>query len=203
MPLPAWLADFRPDDGLLDLSADRLFANLRGARRGAAAGPSGAIAERLRVLLDEEEGTDLFHHAVSCLVQGLIPSDVVAELRIGRMVALTKPSGGMRALVMGDVFRRIVSRTCAQHAAEALQAVCAPFQYALSTKAGAEALARELNLATESGSRTTVLSVDGVGAYDHIARAAIFEGLRRDARLEALIPFVRFFLWRAKHIPLL
>ena len=93
-------------------------------------------------------------------MQGLIPSDVVAGLRIGRMVALTKPSGGVHALVMGDVFRRLVSRTCAQQVAEAFQAVCAPFQYALSTKAGAEALARELNLATESGSRTTVLSVD-------------------------------------------
>ena len=191
VPLPAWLADFRPDDGPRDLSADRLFANLRGARRGAAAGPSGTTAEHLRVLLDEEEGTDLFHHADSCLVQGLIPSDVVAGLRIGRMVALTKPSGGVRALVMGDVFRRLVSRTCAQQAGEAFQVVCAPFLYAL-TKAGAEALARELNLATESGSRTTVFSVDGVGAYDHIARAAIFEGLRRDARLEALIPFVYY-----------
>ena len=109
------------------------------------------------------------------------------------MVALTKTSVGVRALVLGDVFRRLVSRTCAQQAVEAFQAVCAPFQYALSTKAGAEALARELNLATESGSRTTVLSVDGVGAYDHIARATIFKGLRRDAHLEAIIPFVRFF----------
>ena len=56
------------------------------------------------------------------------------------MVALTKPSGGTRAFVMGDVCRRLVSRTCAQQAAEAFQAVCAPFQYALSTKAGPEAL---------------------------------------------------------------
>ena len=93
----------------------------------------------------------------------------------------------------------LVSRTCAQQPAEAFQAVRAPFQYALSTKAGAEALARDLNLATESGSRTTMLSVDGVGAYDHIARAAIFEGLRRDARLEALIPFVRLFMARKAH----
>ena len=142
---------------------------------------------------DEEEGADLFHHAASCLVQGLMPSDMVAGLRIGRMVALTKPFGGVRAFVMRNVFRRLVSRTCAQQAAGAFQAVCAPFQYALSTTAGSEALAREHNLSTESGSRTTVLSVDGVGAYDHIARAAIFEGLRRDARLAVLIPFVRLF----------
>ena len=41
-----------------------------------------------------------------------------------------------------------------------------------------------------------MVSVDGVGAYDHIARAAMFEGLRRDARLASLMPFVRQFYGR-------
>ena len=109
------------------------------------------------------------------------------------MVALSKLAGGVRALVMGDVFRRLVSRTCAQQTAAAFQSVCALFQYALSTRAGSEALAPELRLATELEPCTTVLSVAGVGAYDHISRAAVFEGLRRDERLESLIPYVRLF----------
>ena len=77
--------------------------------------------------------------------------------------------------------------------AQLFQSVCAPFQYALSTRASSEALAREPRLATELEPGTTVLSVDGVGAYDHISRAAVFEGLRRDERLEPLIPYVRLF----------
>ena len=94
---------------------------------------------------------------------------------------------------MGDTFRRLLSRTLAQQASDAFMAVCAPFQYALSTRAGTEALAWALAVSAELRPQTTVVSVDGVGAYDHVARAAMFEGLRRDARLAALIPFVRQF----------
>ena len=88
--------------------------------------------------------------AAGKLVAGLVPSEVVDGLRLGRMVALTKPNGGgIRALVMGDVFRRLVSRTLAQQFAGAFQSACAPFQYALSTRAGAEALSRALRFTTE------------------------------------------------------
>ena len=41
--------------------------------------------------------------------------------------------------------------------------------------------------------RTTVLSVDGVGAFDHISRASMLHGLRCDPRLAALLPFVAQF----------
>ena len=39
----------------------------------------------------------------------------------------------------------------------------------------------------------TVISVDGVGAFDHVSRAAMCEGLRCGSRLATLIPFVRQF----------
>ena len=115
------------------------------------------------------------------------------DSHLDTLVALSKPVGGVRALVMGDVFRRLVSRSCAQQTAVASQSVCAPFQHAWSTRAGSEALARELRLATELEPCTTVRGVDGVGVYDHISLAAVFEGLRRDERLESLIPYVRLF----------
>ena len=41
--------------------------------------------------------------------------------------------------------------------------------------------------------RATIISVDGIGAFDHVSRAAMFEALRRDSRLATLIPFVRQF----------
>ena len=36
-----------------------------------------------------------------------------------------------------------------------------------------------------------VVSIDGVGAYDHVSRAAIFEKLAAHPELRPLIPFVR------------
>ena len=47
---------------------------------------------------------------------------------------------------------------------------CMPFQFGLSTRAGTEALFKLLQVATKCNSRTTVLSVDAIGA----ARGAAF-----------------------------
>ena len=148
-----------------------LRANLQSARRGAVAGPSGATAEYLRVLLDDEDCCDLLVTAAQRLAQADVPDDVAAGLCLGRMVALLKPSGGIC-----DVFRRLVSRTLAQQFSTPLQEACAPYQYALSTRAGAEALARALRGATGMSTSTPVVSVDGIGALDHISRKCIFDG---------------------------
>ena len=182
-----------PHPSPLALDSAKLRANLQGARRGAAAGPSSATAEHLRVLLDDEDCCDLLVAAAHRLAQADVPDAVAAGLRLGRMVALLKPSGGIRALVMGDVFRRLVSRTLAQQFSTPLQEACAPYQYALSTRAGAEALARALRVATDSSTSTTVVSVDGVGAYDHISRRCMFDGLFASPALAPLIPLVRLF----------
>ena len=193
VPLPDWLSNFQPEGGCTPLDLNKFCGNLRGARRGAAAGPSACTAEHMRVMLDDEACTELLGFAAQRLADADVPASVLEGLRVGRMVALRKQSGGIRGLVMADVFRHLVSRTLAQQAATAFQESCAPFQYALSTRAGAEALVRGLGLSTELSARATVASVDGVGAYDHVSRAAMFEGLRRDNRLAGLIPFVRQF----------
>ena len=53
-----------------------------------------------------------------------------------------------------------------------------PYQFGLSTRAGTEGLYKLLHTATELDPRATVLSIDAVGAYDHVSRQAMLEGLR-------------------------
>ena len=103
----------------------------------------------------------------------------------------------MRALVLGDVFRRLVARTLAQQFGAAFRTACAPFQYALSTRAGSEAVVRAVQTAIEADRRTTVLSIDGMGAYDHISRASMLEALRTHAPLTGLLPFASLFYGQA------
>ena len=190
VPLPP---DFRSSHSRdpLALNSQGLLRNVRSGRRGAAAGPSGCTAEHLRVLADDEASADLLLRAAERLANADVPADVLAGVRLGRMVGLRKPDGGVQGLVMSDTFRRLVARTLAQQYAGAFQAACAPLQYALRTRAGAESLARAVRAATELDARTTVLSIDGVGAYDHISRASMLSGLQHTPSLTALLPFVR------------
>ena len=110
------------------------------------------------------------------LAQGTIPGEVLDGLRLGRLTALRKPDGGVRGIVVGDVMRRLVARTMAKQVAKKAEEATAPFQYALTTKAGCECVAHILQTITDLDNRATVVSIDGVGAYDLISRNAMMEG---------------------------
>ena len=109
------------------------------------------------------------------------------------MVALRKPNGRVRAYVVGDVFRRLVGRVLAQHFAPHLQEACLPFQYGLSTRSGTEAVSRLLRAAAEADPRATILSVDAVGAFDHVSRQAMLGALAANPALQPLLPYARQF----------
>ena len=75
----------------------------------------------------------------------------------------------------------------------AVERYTAPFQYALKTRAGTECAAHVLQALTEADPNATVLSIDGISAYDLISRRAILEALRRVPGGDQVLPFVRLF----------
>ena len=123
----------------------------------------------------------------------MVPQPIVDAIRLGRMTALSKPDGGVRGIVTGDVVRRLVARTMAQQLSDAVESGTAPFQYALSTRAGCECIAHALQGLSELDPNTTIISIDGIGAYDQISRAAMLDGLMNVAVCSQAIPFVRMF----------
>ena len=54
---------------------------------------------------------------------------------------------------------------------------CAPFQYSLSTRDGTDCVGHSWRAATDT-SQATLLSVDGVGAFDHVEVFRIATGVR-------------------------
>ena len=87
-----------------------------------------------------------------------------------RLTALTKPDGGVRGIATGSSLRRLVARILARQFMGAFEKECAPFQYALSTKAGTDCVGHLLRASTVGDPTSTVLSF---GAYDHVLRSAM------------------------------
>lgn len=81
--------------------------------------------------------------------------------------------------MVGDLFRRLVARCLAQTLEEPIATACRLHQFALSTGAGAEAVAHSITGAVEANPTLTVLPINGVGAYGstyrHSTRAALAE----------------------------
>ena len=146
--------------------------------------------------MDSARDAELFCQVVELMARASIPEEVLKAIRMGRMIALQKPSGGVRGIVAGDIIRRLVSRTIAQQIRKKVEKATAPFQYALSTRAGYECIAHAIQAMTDANPQCTVLSVDGIGAYDTISRRAMLSGLVRHMEGgDSVLPFVLPILW--------
>ena len=108
------------------------------------------------------------------------------------MIALQKPLGGVRGIVVGDVVRRLVARTMAQQLSKAVEvATTSPVRHVMFMRVGTECVAHVLQVLTEI--QATIVSIDGVGAYDSISRKAMLEALIAMPGGSQALPFVRSF----------
>ena len=162
---------------------------LRTAKRSAAPGLSGATAEHFKLLLDDGEALTLFTGALTQLANAHVPPEVLTAISQSRLTALAKPGGGARGIATGDSLRRLTSRILARKFAATFDVATRPYQFALQTRAGIDALAGLLRAAVDLDPRTAVVSLDGRSAYDCVSRSAIFIALHTTA--PALVPFVR------------
>ena len=134
--------------------------------------------EHLHPLFGHTRDSQLFFQPAELLARAQVPPTIREAIRLGRLTALRKPDSGVRGIVAGDIVRWLVARTISQQLSERVQAATAPFQCALSTRAGCERVAHALQGITEMSATATITSVDGISAYDLISRKAMLEGLR-------------------------
>ena len=107
------------------------------------------------------------------------------------MTALRKADGGVRGIATGTSFRRLVAKSSARQFGQEVERVYCPFQIALSTRAGVDCVGHAVRTAFDLDPRATVLSIDGIGAYDHVLRSAMLGKLLKEENLRDLLPFVR------------
>ena len=134
-------------------------------------------SDHLFLILESEADSDLLVQVGALLSIGNVPESILKAIRWGRITALCKPNGGVREIVAKQVSKEAETAT-------------APFQYALSTKAGCECVAHMLQSIMDLDPEATVISIDGIGAYDLISRNAMFEGLLRMEKGDQII-----YLW--------
>ena len=137
------------------------------------------------------------------LAAAQVPQSTVDVLKLGRITALQK-ARGVRGIVAGDIVRRLVARTMAQQLGPEVERATAPFQYAMRIRAGCECVVHALQALCEVDPELTILSIDGISAYDSISRVAMLQGLR-EVNGKA-VPFVGMFfgqrstcIWEDEH----
>ena len=131
--------------------------------------------------------TDLWPILVSVLMfrRGHVPDDVCYALMLATMTGLQKRDGGVSGIATGTSFRRLVAKVLARQFSDAVEATCAPFQFALCTRAGTDCVGHVVRVAAEMNQRLTVLS-----PY-HIYRSAMLSKVAGVPSLQGLLLIVR------------
>ena len=173
------------------LDRKTFFDSLRSAPRGSSAGPGVCTFEHLKLMLDVIDTQELLLATCSLPAQGRVPDVIGTALMGARLISLSKPNGGVRGIATGCTVRRFVARTLAKQFMKVFEAECAPFQYALSTRAGTDCVGYLLRSTTDANPNAIILTVDGIGAYDHVLRSAMLERLAAMPAARSLLPFVR------------
>lgn len=125
----------------------KLLTALRSAGRGSAADLSGACYERYHACLADETLGHVFGDMAEALAD--VPEDITKAIGgLGRFTAPLQPDDGVRGRVAGCVLRRLVGRALAAQLGPAFMGARAPFQFALCTRAGTDALARILQISS-------------------------------------------------------
>ena len=155
-------------------------------------GPSGMTGDHGSPSLGSERDAESFCHMCEEFARTQVANEVQA-LRMGRMTALQKSSGGIRGIVVGDFIRRLVARTIAQQLNPAIEQATSPFHFALTTKSGCECIAHIAQALTDLDANATLLSVDGIGAFDLISWNAMLQGLLEVEGGGSVLSFVRQF----------
>ena len=112
--------------------------------------------------------------------RGDVPRGVGHCFTLATLTSLQKKDGGVRGIATGTTFRWLVAKTLAKQFSKQVEAACAPFQ-----------LGHAVRVMTETNPDATLLSIDGVGAYDHVLRSAMMAKLLEVPGLRPLLPFVR------------
>ena len=182
----------------------KLFVKvLKALPRGSSGGPGDIPNEHLKIALDDEDTAHLMHGAAQRLARAQTPSDISEAFMSTRMFALQKKDGGVRGIATGTSFRRLVASFLARIVGKEVEATCAPFQYAMSTRAGTECIGHLFRAACDADPTACVLSIDGIGAFDHVRRAAMLGMLATLPKAIDILPFVRLsyasptrYIWR-------
>jgi hypothetical protein len=170
------------------INEETLGAVLRALKPGKAAGPSGMTYEHVKAAVTgSDEALSVLLDIINLILSGSLPR--CAVLTDSRLVAIIKPSGGVRPIAIGEVVLRIAS-LCALAAVDGAGAALAPTQLGVGVSGGAEAMGHALRAAIDAEPDAVIVQIDYENAFNRPLRSEIVAATRvRTPSLE------RFVTW--------
>ncbi|KAL2644378.1 hypothetical protein R1flu_011965 [Riccia fluitans] len=163
-------------------------------------GPLGMVFELFRDCFTPEDptsGFNLLFELCTHIAQGRVSSSMAYLLGASCLLALEKPSSGVRPIVVGEVLYQLVARTLRFQFWEALVDHFSPLQFGVAMCGGCKTIIHDLRATLDLHQGWVVLQVDIRNAFNTVSQEALFCELRAAmGSLDQLFPFVHSFYAR-------
>ena len=164
-----------------DIAPELVARSLRAFPAETAPGPTGLRVQHLRDACtagSRESFLTQLAAVVQLLAQGRAPSFVAPVLAGAGLVALPKPSGGVRPIAVGEIFRRLTGKCLMALVQQEARTHFWPAQVGVAVKGGAEKAVHAVRAWAQrhAGSATKALvKLDFTNAFNCISREAVLQ----------------------------
>ena len=160
------------------ISMDHLIEALSSAPKSTAAGITGWSYVQLRWLLPKDGKA---HHPLAWfaqeLIQGKAPASAVKVLGTSRLLALSKNTGGVRPIAIGDTFRRWTTRAICLAYKKKWEKILGSHQFAVGTSGGGEKMIRLIDSFLQENDDHVIISLDAKNAFNSASRQKMMNEL--------------------------
>ena len=142
-----------------------------------AAGITGWHATHFAAITATSDGLQALTAIVNIIYSGEMPALYFGVLNTSVLVPLRKPNGGIRPILIGDCFVRLIGKCVSTLEQHAISQVLEPIQVAVGTKSGNEVAIHGIRAHLESHPDQIAIAIDFKNAFGTINRKAIAEAL--------------------------
>lgn len=172
--------------------------------RGVASGPSSWTYEMIQAGLEGSGPTGPFCALLTEMACRAAQGSLCCreELTASRLVALSKPDGGVRPIAVGEAFYRLIGRVLlladAERLVDGARRYVGPCQFGVRAPGGAEVPVHAIRELSLCGRLAAVIALDWANAYNSLDRVATAAAINQ--RAPAYAPF---FEWSYREDSLL
>ncbi|KAL0246558.1 hypothetical protein GEMRC1_007770 [Eukaryota sp. GEM-RC1] len=171
---------------------DEILQLISSSPSGRAAGPSGMSFDHFKIAVNAVpeicEDLAVFFNEV-LLGTKKLPHALCSS----RLVALSKPNGGVRPIAVGETISRIFSTLCFRRVRDSSVEFFRPFQFAVGVPDGTTCAALTSDFHFHSNEENAILNIDFKNAFNCVLRSTISDELSKF--FPQLIPYFNIFLW--------
>ena len=173
----------------ITLQRDVFLRALKSAPRGSAPGPSGLRFEHLKACMEVRDLSDCLLAVAQRVVTGGPGPSIGRALAAARLIALPKGDHDVRAIAVGEVFRRLVARSICLQEKATMADILSPMQYGVAVPGGLDQIVHQIQAGLEAHDDWGLFKCDLQNAFNSVSREAFFR--ETSCHLPSIMPFTR------------